>query len=151
MRFEDFELYFSTYENESHGVGATEDLILDAEKMLGLNISGSYRLFLQKYGWCAAGPYYVYGLGPDVPKYLDLTSITLSERHEMHPNICHALVPVMNDGGGNLYCLDTRVIEDGENLIVLWDHTLGSHQTPDVVGKSFIDWFYIKLKESANL
>ncbi|CAN5884843.1 hypothetical protein BH11MYX4_BH11MYX4_03280 [soil metagenome] len=48
-----------------------------------------------------------------------------------------SLVPIMNDGGGNLYCLDSR---SAEPSVVFWDHEAGEKQDPTVESATFCDW-----------
>lgn len=121
------------------GGGATDDEIRDAEKILSIKIEGGYIEFLRRFGWGGVGGLELYGLGKDVPPHLDLVSLTLSERSEMIPRLNPKLIPIMNDGGGNLYCLDTRV--SGENPIVFWDHEADAQQEAERVADSFSDWF----------
>lgn len=60
------------------------------------------------------------------------------ERTEMHPALPPYLVPLMNDGGGNLYCLDSR--REGEPPVVLWNHEAGESQEPERVAADFLSW-----------
>jgi hypothetical protein len=55
------------------------------------------------------------------------------------------LIPVMNDGSGNLYCLDTSVAD--EPPIVFWDHEAGSDQTPEIESGSFASWLASRLDD----
>ena len=53
------------------------------------------------------------------------------------------LVPVMNDGAGNHYCLDdTSRLDGGECPVVFWDHEHqdGPDQVPEQVSASFDRW-----------
>lgn len=78
-----------------------------AERELSLGFPDSYRRFLREFGWAAFGPLEVFGLGPQVPQYLDVVTITRTERLEAGLCLAGNLIPIANDGGGNLYCLDT--------------------------------------------
>jgi len=129
------------------GSGASADEILDAEQKLGIQFIGSFRRFLERFGWIGVGPVEIYGIGTDVPKHLNLVEITLSERSEMRPALRHEFIPVMNDGRGNLYCLDTAYRIDIEVPIVLWDHEQGSGQRPTKISKSFAEWLDAKLRD----
>jgi cell wall assembly regulator SMI1 len=137
---------------QSHGAhaldGASEEDIQQAEAKLGVVFAGSYRQFLKEFGWADVGHLELYGLGREVPPYLDLVKVTLSERSEMEPPLPTRLVPVMNDGGGNLYCLDLRNEQIAEPPVVFWDHTRGRNQEPDQVAASFTKWM---LKELESL
>lgn len=105
------------------GRAASSDDVIRAEDELGVTIPGSYRLFLLEFGWGGVGDWELYGLGPTVPFHLNLVRLTCSERSEMMPPLPHHLLPIMNDGGGNLLCLDmARQRPDGENPIVMRYH-----------------------------
>ena len=52
----------------------------------------------------------------------------------------------MNDGGGNLYCLDSS--KAGEPTIVFWDHTAGEEQEPEPVASDFVSWMEERLESS---
>ena len=120
------------------GAGATPSEIDAAEKGLDLRIEGGYRQFLQRFGWGGAGHFELYGLGRDVPFHLDLVRLTQSERQEMRPRLALHLLPLMNDGGGNLYCMDTRI--SGEPPVVFWDHEMGPDQKPALDASNFETW-----------
>lgn len=150
MNFDAVEKQFLSYNDRTQGQGASDDEIRDAEKKLGLTISGGFRQFLRRLGWAGAGSIEIYGLGSDVPRYLNLVEITLSERNEMRPKLRPEFLPVMNDGGGNLYCLSTNRKENGESPIVFWDHSLPANQEPEFISISFAEWFSSKLSESVS-
>jgi hypothetical protein len=126
------------FDDRELGEGATEEEIVSAEKALGIRIAGGYRQFLKQFGWGGVGHLELYGLGADVPAHLNLVIITRSERVEMQPALPHHLVPIMNDGGGNLYCIDTHTMD--EPTIVFWDHAAGTDQEPHVQAVDFSFW-----------
>jgi cell wall assembly regulator SMI1 len=123
------------------GNGATQDQLARAQAELGVVFPGSYKEFLRKYGWGEFATEAIYGLGHDVPKYLDVVRQTLRERTELEPRLPLALVPVMNDGAGNNYCLDTSKLIHNECPVVLWNHEMGGNQVPETVAASFDNWF----------
>lgn len=82
----------------------------------------------------------------DVPPYLDLVAVTESERTQMRPALPSHLIPIMNDGGGNLYCLDAS--QAGEPTVVFWAHTLGEEQVPEAVASDFVSWMEEQLASS---
>ena len=125
------------------GSGVSEAEIADAENELELRIEGSYRQFLKQFGWGGVEHLELYGIGG--PAHLDLVRVTRSERSEMVPPLPAYLLPVMNDGGGNLFCLDTTIA--GEPPIVFWDHTGGADQVVDVEGDSFSSWLWEQLND----
>ena len=122
------------------GLGATADEVAEAEASLRVRFSESYQDFLRRFGWARFSHEQLYGLGKDVPVHLELRRNTLAERNQMEPALPHLLVPVMNDGAGNHYCLDTRRMVGGECPVVLWNHELGRHQEPDPIAPSFDLW-----------
>lgn len=152
MTFEDLERQIVSVKDDDEGEvgsGASEETIADAERLLGCRIGGGYRLFLLRFGWARLFSLEVYGLGADAPDYLDLIRITLSERTEMHPTLPPALLPLLNDGAGNLFCLDTANSNEGESQVVLWVHDRAADQTPVKVGGAFVDWLSKEIVEES--
>jgi hypothetical protein len=148
MDYPTLETQILSHDDRLQGVGARPEDVAAAEAMLGVRILGGFRQFLQRLGWLVVGPIEIYGLGRDVPKHLNLIEITKSERTEMHPRLRPELIPVMNDGGGNLYCLDTAGCRAPENPpIVFWDHDSTPEQTPELIAGSFEEWLSEKLRD----
>jgi hypothetical protein len=138
MTFDELTQLLEKKPSKNFGQGASEAEINAVSARLGVNLVGGYRLFLRRFGWGGVGSIELYGLGADVPPYLDLGAVTRSEREEMRPALPVHLIPLMNDGGGNLYCFDSRVA--GEPPIVFWDHTAGQQQVPGQVASDFVSW-----------
>lgn len=147
MTFEDLKIVLKQSGPLEVGKGATQATIQSAERVLGISIRGDYRRFVEEYGWGGVGHIELYGLGDDVPRHLNLVDITTSERTEMSPRLRVELLPIMNDGGGNLYCLDLRT--EGPE-IVMWDHEGTSHQNPGVEASDFSAWLASKLVRATD-
>lgn len=144
MTFEELKMLLEQSGALEVGKGATQATIAAAERALGISIRGDYRRFVEEYGWGGVGHIELYGLGDDVPRHLNLVDITTSERTEMSPRLGAELLPIMNDGGGNLYCLDMKTKGPG---VVFWDHEGASDQNPSVEAAEFSTWFASKLGE----
>lgn len=138
MTFDELAERLERFTVKRFGQGAEEAEVNEAFARLGVNVRGGYRRFLRRFGWGGVEDIELFGLGPDVPSFLHLVSITESERSEMSPALPAHLVPVMNDGGGNFYCLDARVPD--EPPMVFWDHTAGEDQQPEQVAPDFVSW-----------
>jgi hypothetical protein len=138
MTFDQLAQRLESSPSKTFGQGAREHELQTASARLGVNLAGGYRRFLERFGWGGVGSFELYGLGPDVPRYLDLVAVTESERGQLRPALPAHLIPLMNDGGGNLYCLDTRTA--GEPPVVFWDHTAGEEQQPEPVASDFVSW-----------
>jgi len=132
-----------SFECRDLGTGVSKDEIADAERELRVQIEGGYREFLRQFGWGGVEHLELYGLGG--PPHLDLVRVTQSERAEMEPKLPARFLPVMNDGGGNLFCIDTSVA--GEPIVVFWDHTAGVDQVAEVEAKSFSSWLWAQLND----
>jgi hypothetical protein len=132
------------------GIGATDQEIINAERTLDVHLPHSYKAFLSRFGWVRVHCDPVFGVGRSVPTEYGLVETTLSERYEAHPHIPHHLVPIMNDGAGNNYCLDTSHFHDDECPIVFWDHEHedGPDQTPQQVSASFDRWLIDRIADS---
>ena len=79
---------------------------------------------MEQFGWASLESLELYGLGENVPAYLDLVKVTLSERRQMRSRLPRLLLALMNDGAGNHYCLDVGLHEQEECPVVFWDHNL---------------------------
>jgi len=129
------------YELSELGTGATEEAIADAERDLGVPIKGGYREFLRRFGWGRVSHYELFGLGG--PRHTELVRVTSSERTETEIPPPPFLLPVMNNGAGDLICIDTRVAK--EPPIVCWWHEDGPEQELTVEAGSFSSWLWGKL------
>jgi hypothetical protein len=138
MTFHELSELLEKNPTKSLGQGVTDLEVDAASAELGVKLTGGYRLFLKRFGWGGVGSIELFGLGADVPPYLSLIAMTRSEREEMSPALPTQLIPLMNDGGGNLYCLDSRVPD--EPPVVFWDHTAGEQQEPTRVASNFTTW-----------
>lgn len=132
------------FENGEFGVGATEAQIREAEQLLGIPIAGGYRSFLSQFGWGGVEHLELYGLGVDTPDHLRLVRVTQSERSEMVPRLREQLLPVMNDGAGNLYCVDTSTTA-AEPPVVFWDHARDGGQRVEIEARDFASWLHRQL------
>lgn len=126
------------FDERDLGQGAKIHEIEDAERSLDLKIKGEFRSFIEEFGWGGVGHIDIYGLGDDTPQHLSIVRVTQSERTEMIPRLPENLLPIMNDGAGNLYCLDMG--STGEPRVVFWDHTGGASQHPEEKGETFAIW-----------
>jgi len=144
MTFDELARRLELSSSKTLGLGASEDDILAASTRLGVNLAGGYRRFLQRFGWGGVGSFELFGLGSDVPPYLDLVAVTESERTEMEPALPAYLIPLMNDGGGNLYCIDSKA--EGEPTVVFWDHTASEDQSPQPVAQDFVAWMAARIE-----
>lgn len=139
--YEEVATALRSHPDAEFGAGATGLDINQAEDHLQVVLPAEYKRFLREFGWAyVPGAGEVYGLGTDVVWHRDLVRVTLSERTEMRPRVPPYLVPILNDGGGNHYCLDTRPGADGECPVLLWDHELGEDQEPYVEARNFSLW-----------
>lgn len=101
------------------GGGADDSAVEEAERRLCVRFPESLRSYVRKLGWVEAGSLEFYGLGAGVPRHLDIVRLCESEWSD--GGLPRTLIPVLNDGGGNLYCVDTN----GAGAVVYWDHSGG--------------------------
>src|SRR4051812_16178707 len=146
MTFDEIEHQLLSHPYCSVGTGATEEEIERAAHVLRIPIRGGYNKFLRRFGWGGLHTDGLYGLGAGVPRGLDLVFITESERTEMCPPLPGHLLPVMNNGGGDLVCLDTRASPD-EPPVVMWWHEDGPDQIPEPTATDFLSWLSKMIEE----
>ena len=130
------------------GGGATDGEIARAEQDLAVALPLSYRRLLGEFGWVAIPGYFeLHGLGAGVPSHLNLVGVTLAERSQfMSPTPTH-LIPIVNDGAGNLYCLDTSRNDAEDSPVVLQDHEIDEIHD---VAESFLEWLAAELSRTRN-
>lgn len=123
------------------GRGASAADISRAESSLECVIPEDYKQFLRWFGWGGRDDWEIYGLGDDVPTDLDLATMTAQERNLFRPLLPSALLPLLNDGGSTLYCLQMDAAVRGIAPVVAWSIEDGEDQRPERVSSSFAEWF----------
>lgn len=86
---------------------ATESQIKEAEKILNLQFSSEYTLFLSLIGSISYDGEEIYGLGTPVDYYLNLLNIVPYLR-EINKNLPLHIVPINNIGDGCYYVYDNN-------------------------------------------
>lgn len=140
-----------TTENKRVGQGISYAQVIELENRLGVCLPNSYRMFLQTCGWLEIDPYEVYGWGDDVPPHLDVLRFTEWERYESGVPLPHHLIPIYNNGAGDLECLATHWMYENECPVVAWWHEDGGEQEPDIVAEDFADWLSRRLLSASGL
>ncbi|WP_437876215.1 SMI1/KNR4 family protein [Sorangium sp. So ce513] len=138
MTFDDLEKILRTRDDVVMGTGCDESLVSYAERALGVTFPSALRDYLIRFGHLELGHFEMFGLGEDLPDYLDLVKMTRSERTDTGCPIRSDLVPLLNDGGGNLYCIGTTGAAAGS--VFFWDHERGPGQEPDKCASSLTEW-----------
>ena len=139
MKFSELEGAFKARNGTRFGPASSAQ-ISDAEKQLNVEFTEGLREYLRIFGWLELGHLEFFGLGPGVPGHLDLVRMTLSERHEVNCPVPVALIPLLNDGAGNLLCVDTKRESPTYKSILFWDHDMGADQTPSVWAPDIETW-----------
>ena len=85
MNFDELAKRLERHPSRVLGHGVAEAEIDAAGTHLGLPLTGGYRRFLLRFGWGGVGAFELFGLGVDVPPYLNLVELTRSEREEVRP------------------------------------------------------------------
>lgn len=124
----------------THGEGATQAEIQIAERSLGMIFPDAYRGFLRSLGWLDVDTAEIFGLGRDVPTHLELVRVTVAERGERRPFLPAQLLPLRNDGLGNIYALDLERTSGRDAPVVLWDHEFDEDQAVFEEASGFENW-----------
>ena len=119
------------------GAGASAAAIKEAEQRLGVTFPAVLTDYLRRFGWLAVGSEEFYGLGADLPSHLSLVDNTVWEREQSGCPVPHNLIPIYNDGFGNLACVDAN---SAPGRVAFWDHDRGEDQEPDEVAGSLDVW-----------
>lgn len=113
-----------------------------AEQELHLSFPNSYKWFLREFG-AADSPFDIFGLEPCVPNpdcsFWNIVSITNGER-AIQPPLPLYLIPICPDGTGNHWCLNSKLMANGECPVVFWNHDSGEHQELKQTHSTFLDW-----------
>lgn len=109
-----------------------------AEAQLNVTFPHDLRVYLQMLGSLEIGHREFFGLGTDLPRFRDIVAVTLSERTMARSPLRHDLIPLLNDGGGNLICIVVAGTNSGR--IVFWDHDDGGDQAPSDWSESLAVW-----------
>lgn len=128
---------------------ATAEEVSASELALGCRFPDSYRWFQLEFGDFRHGPLDIYSVRR-VEAAMNIVSINLDARHEGFPRLPAHLIAFSDNGGGDLYCFDTSVLESGECPVVWWDHAGNEAQQPQRVGPSFLDWLAAEVRERAS-
>jgi len=136
MTFEDIEQRLKYHDDFDHGAGVNAETIADAERELGRAFPDSYRRFLQSFGWGCFGNFEIYGLGEDVPMWLDVMTAVNCVNAPLPPH----LLPLHYEGDGDHICIDTRRGPGDSAPVVFWDHELGAEQDPQKIADDFLEW-----------
>lgn len=135
------------FSDKDVGHGATDKEIKHAEHLLGLPIRGTFRSFLETWGWGRFSHIIILGVGSSTPDYASLVRHTQEERQLMEPPLPYHLLPIANDGAGNHYCIDTSADSLSDTPVVFWDHELGREQILEFVSPGFSAWLTALLQE----
>lgn len=127
------------------GNGASEEIIQDAENKLGLKFPSDYRDYLMEFGWLEVEHYEFFGVGSGIPKYLDLKLVASEEWGE--GGLYENLLPIWNNGGGDLYCIDLKQSTNDKSIICAFYH---ENRQTEMVATSFENWLTEKLAELAR-
>ncbi len=138
MTFDELERSLRARNDVVFGTGCDQTLIRDAERALGVTFRPELQDYLVRFGHLELGHFELFGLGGDLPQYLSLVTMTQSERLDTGCPIPRNLVPLLNDGGGNLYCISTN--EASESGVFFWDHERGPGQEPARCATSLVEW-----------
>jgi hypothetical protein len=116
----------------TRGRGASPQAIEVLEARIGA-LPDDYRQFLARWGWLSVGAYEILGLGGGVASHQDAGLVTLAERAEY--GLPDRYVVIMNNGAGDLYCLDVASTPSTTTApVVVWLHET---QEPEPRAPSF--------------
>ncbi|MBK8915639.1 MAG: SMI1/KNR4 family protein [Phycisphaerales bacterium] len=142
------ELLLSCTDEMTLGTGASESAIQAVERSLGVRFPDELRQFYREVGWAHGPRIVIDGLGDDVP------SEHVLERHARHcwcdyrPFMPRTLLPVMDDGMGNNYCVD---VAEGPSFgsVVFWDHEHPDleQQQPTYEAPDFAVWLRERVEQ----
>jgi hypothetical protein len=126
------------------GQGASLESIEAAEEAIG-PFPSEYREFLSRFGYASVGPHEIYGLGSDLPQYLNVEFMTLTERRDADGFPSNGIV-IFNDGGGNLHFLESNRDADRYPVKVWYQEDPSDIET---VSEGFPAWLLSRLMKGS--
>ena len=120
----------------SLGRPASNTHIAQAENDLRVSFPDDLKEYLRRFGHIRVGSHELFGLGDGLPKYLDIVAMTRAERNEA--GLDHSLVPLHNDGYGNLTCMRTGGLFAGQ--LVLWIHDGRKQDQLKPIASGLFEW-----------
>jgi hypothetical protein len=151
-RYHDIAHLFRAYARSEGAalIPATQEEFAAAEQALGCRLPDGYRWFQLEFGDAAHSLVDIYSVRTPEPSGANIVAINLDARHELYPRLPAHLIAFADSGGGDLLCFDTSVRQDGESLVVWWDHEGDETQHPELAASSFLDWLERELHERAG-
>ena len=138
---------------ELTGRGVSNEMIDEAEHLLGVRLPLSYRGFLLEYGWGYFGSLeLIIGLGSDIPKEWEaganIVKVTSDERNNSVSWPIY-IIPICQNGAGDWYALDCSFINENESPVVFVGHERNATDgfNYDLYSKNFAEWIYLKLSD----
>ncbi len=116
------------------GDGVSAEKISDFERQLDLILPADFKAYLSRFGWLEFESEECFGLGVGIPAYLDLVQIVSTERVAGLP--CH-LLPIRNNGFGDLDCIDLMASGLDISVIVCFEHDT---HAMTVIAHGFDQW-----------
>ena len=110
---------FPTLEFETAG-GCDDAIIKNVESKLGLIFPADFVQYLREFGQLSVGHFDFFGQGKDIPEFLDLCLVAQSEWQLA--GLSKSLLPICNNGGGDLYCLDCKLSTTLKSVICFVPH-----------------------------
>jgi hypothetical protein len=142
MGFDELRRVLADIPDVETGGDLAVEFIAAAEREVG-SIPEDYRSFISEFSWLAADSYEIFGLGASVPSYLDLVRNTRDERQR--GGLPDDLIPVMNNGGGDLFCVRVADGPTADGAVVRWSH---EDSSSSIEGDGFSVWLVDLLRNT---
>jgi SMI1-KNR4 cell-wall len=117
------------------GLAVSDIQIANAEYLLNIKFPADYFEYLKIFGWLEVDHYEFFGLGENIPKFLNLELIAPQEWET--GDLSKNLLPIWNNGGGDLYCIDLKLSDKKVSTISVFSN--GDRQS-EIVEIGFEKW-----------
>lgn len=121
--------------------GRTEEEIKEAEKLLGIQFSGQYRVFNEKYGYVSFFGNEIFGIDPNDLDELEGNSVAYALNDREEYNLPDYMLPIYNYDDGCMAYLDYSVLnDDGEPRVIMAEYTGEEYEVVEVLAEDFGDF-----------
>jgi hypothetical protein len=137
-------------EDPAYAGGASDSMISEFEKELGVGFPNSYKLFLKKFGALSFAGETYYGVTKSGLAATAIPSVLFATKNARSlGDADNGMILIKSSGYGPIYSIDTSIIgEAGEPVVVETELSFKRDGDKNVICKSFEDFFCDSVRQA---